>query len=126
MENHNYLRICIKHHIRSWVKRPSPAMIGLLCTGCRLGIDRGILNLSMKERIPVIIMGGTRVDSQTDFKYNIMKLNPDDNSSISFVLGYLQNIFKNPRWILNYNCLYTQFMEYYVHYFSKSAKRKAY
>lgn len=115
VEEHNYLRKCIKHHIMSWISRPSPAMIGMLCVGCRLGMDLGLRNFAESNRVPIIITGGTPFEGG-DYKYSLMKLNPRSEKKQSFIAGYLTKVAANPKWILNYNCLLTQIREYYYHY----------
>ena len=118
VEEHNYLKKCIKHHILSWMHRPSPAMIGVLCTGCRIGIDMGILNFTKNNNIPVIIIGGTPFEN-TSYKFDIMKINPNSKKITSFILGYLSHVIRNPKWILNSTCLITQIKEFYYHYYRK-------
>jgi len=115
IEENDHLKKCLNHHILSWMHRPSPAMVGMLCTGCKLGIDIGILNFAKKNKIPVIISGGTPFEGH-GYKFNIMKINPNSRKNYSFVLGYLSRIIRNPRWILNRTCLITQIKEYYYHY----------
>jgi len=123
IEEHNYLKNCIKHHILSWMHRPSPAMIGMLCTGCRIGMDMGILNFAKNNHIPVIIMGGTAFEDAS-YKYDIMKINPNSQKITSFILGYLLHIMRNPKWILNSTSLITQIKEFYGHYYRKILNRK--
>jgi len=118
IEEHNYLKKCIKHHILSWLYKPSPAMIGMLCTGCRIGMDMGILNFAKNNNIPVIIMGGTPIEG-AGYKFDIMKINPNSNNITSFILGYLFRLIINPKWILNSTCLITQIKEFYCHYYRK-------
>jgi len=122
IEENDHLKRCLKYHILSWMHRPSPAMIGMLCVGCRLDMDLGILNCARKSKIPVIIMGGTPFEGQ-GYKRNIIKTNPNSRKGSSFILGYLSYITKNPKWILNRTCLITQIREYYYHYYRKIATK---
>jgi hypothetical protein len=121
-EEQDHLRKCLKHHVLSWMHRPSPAMIGVLCTGCRLGMDLGIYNCARKNEIPVIVMGGTPFESR-GYKTSIMRANPKSSKHSSFVLGYLSQVARNPTWALNPTCLVTQIREYYYHYYRKIATR---
>ncbi|HDS45785.1 MAG TPA: hypothetical protein ENN68_06810 [Methanomicrobia archaeon] len=90
-------------------------MIGVLCTGCRLGITVGILNLAKNNNIPLIISGGTPFEGQ-GYKTNIMKVNPNGGMS-SFVSGYLYQIVRNPKWIMNSDSLITQGKEFYYYFY---------
>lgn len=118
VEENDRLKKCLRHHILSWMHRPSPAMIGVLCTGCRLGMDLGIVNFAKKNKIPVTIIGGTPFEGR-GYKTNIMKTNPNSRGPSSFILGYLSHIIRNPKWILNRTCLITQVREYYYHYYRR-------
>lgn len=120
---HDYLKRCIKHHILSWMHRPSPAMVGMLCVGCRLGMDVGMFNSAKNNRIPIVISGGTPFEGG-GYKYNMVRVTPNSKKKYSFILGYLFRIMRNPKWILNYNCLVTQAREYYYHYYRPMRKRK--
>jgi hypothetical protein len=109
LEKKPYLVKCLKHHLRSWIKKPSAAMIGMFCIGCRLGIDLGLYNFAVKEKIPAIILGGTPFEGR-GYKRNIMKKNN------SFIKGYLNQVKNNPYWLLNPYCVATQLREYWIHY----------
>ena len=121
IERHDYLKNCLKHHLTTWIRNPSPATIGLICSGCRLGTDVGLINFSKSVGIPIIIKGTTPFEGQ-GYKINIMKINPKSKSPVSFVLGYLYHILKTPRWIMNPVSLSVQVKEYYYHYLKKAKK----
>jgi len=123
IEEHEHLKKCIKHHMLSWMRKPSPAMVGMLCMGCKSAIDLGLLSFARKNKIPIIIGGGTPFEGQ-GYKVNMMKLNPNSKSKYSFIAGWLYQIIKNPQWVLNSTCLLVQFKEYYYHYLRKAAKTK--
>lgn len=107
IEEHDHLKKCLKHTAPSWMHRPSLPMIEILCTGCRLGIIRGTINFAKKNKIPVIIGGGTpfeRVEYRTG------------NFGI---LEYLYQIIRNPKWIMNPTYLITQIKEYFYYFHSR-------
>jgi hypothetical protein len=118
MEKHECLEKCIKHHLQSWIKNPSPAMIGLLCTGCRYGIDVGRVNYCKDYNIPIMISGGTPFEGE-GYKTKLMKLDPGSKKRSSFVMGYFLNILKNPVWMTNFYSMQMQFKEYYYHFNKK-------
>lgn len=123
IEKHTYQEDCIKHHIQSWMHKPSAAMVGMVCTGCRLGIDIGMFNYARKSKIPVVISGGSPFEGK-HYKFNIMKTNPNSKKKSSAMLGYLSQIIKNPKWIMNFKSVITQLKEYYYHYFQNITKKK--
>jgi hypothetical protein len=118
VERHNYLQKCFKHYAASWCRRPSAATVGLLCTGCRLGLDLGLMNFLTKNRIPLKAVGGTPFEGM-GFKLNLLKSNPESTSAGSIVLGYLSEIARNPKWLMNFHSLNYQAKEYYYHFFKK-------
>jgi hypothetical protein len=123
IEKHQNLERCLKHHISAWIKRPSAAMIGLLCTGCKYSMVSRIKKFAEKEKIPIVILGETPFETEGHYKRNLMKINPNsgDSSTIdrSFIAGYLNRVLRNPRWILNPYALMMQFAEYFF-YFRKN------
>jgi hypothetical protein len=124
IEKHDFLEKCVSHHISSWLHRPTPAMIGVLCTGCRLGLTMYLLNFAKKNKIHIIFSGGTPFEG-SQYKRNIVKINP--NGRIwSFVAGYLFQLVKNPRWVLNRDSFIIQIKEFYYYFYPgkrKLAKR---
>ncbi|WMW25427.1 hypothetical protein RE474_01520 [Methanolobus sediminis] len=117
IEEHTFLTKSVKHHIQSWMKNPHPAMVGLFCTGCKLGIDLGLSNFAKKHNIPVIITGATPFEGQ-GYKKNLLKKNPEKGMS-SFIYGYVSRIAENPSWILNPGCVSVQLKEFHYHYMEK-------
>jgi hypothetical protein len=123
IEESDHLKKCIKHHVLSWIHRPSPAMVGLLCTGCRLDLATRIPNFARNNKIPVTISGSTPFEGFS-FKERIMSINPNSRKTYSFILGYLSQILRNPRWILNPTCLITQGKEYYYRFYRKTRRKR--
>ncbi|MFC2023154.1 hypothetical protein ACFLT5_00250 [Chloroflexota bacterium] len=56
-KKNEYLEQCIRHHLQSFLHRPSAPMIGSISTGCRLGMDISIPALARRSRVPVIMYG---------------------------------------------------------------------
>jgi hypothetical protein len=121
IERHNYLESCIKHHLQSWMYKPSPAMIETFCIGCRYGMRNGILGFARKNHIPIIIRGGTPYEAT--FRIHLMKMNPKKRGHYQFVLGSLFNSLKNPRMLMNTQCLSFQILEY-ITYFDRFKTRQ--
>jgi hypothetical protein len=74
-----------------------------------------LLNFAKNNKIPVIILGGTPFEG-LGYKTNIVKTDPNGGME-SFLVGYLSQIIRNPKWILNYNCLITQIKEFYYYFY---------
>ena len=123
IEKHDTYKKCIKHYVSSWIKKPSAAMIGILCTGCKYNIVKRMRDYAEARHIPVVVLGETPYEVEGHYKRNLMKRNPlaDGSGSIdgSFIAGYLSQILKNPWWIMNPYSLTMQFKEYFF-YFRKN------
>jgi len=117
IEEIDNLKKCLKHHILSWMHHPSPAMVGVLCTGCRYNMYSRIRNFARKNKILFVFLGGHPFETQY-YKFDIMKINPNNTSrkKYLFVMGYLSQIIRNPKWVLNFKCLIEQIKEFYYYY----------
>jgi hypothetical protein len=123
IEKNKYLKRCIKHHLSSFCHHPSAAMVGVLCTGCKLGIDIGLMNFSRKNNIPLIILGGSPLEVGS-YKTGLLRVGNNNNISNSFLVGYLHELRKNPKWILNPIADLVQIQEYYHYYYRRTLKKK--
>lgn len=121
IEECDYLRKCVKHHMLSWLRRPSPAMVGMLCTGCRLGMVTKIPNFARTNKVPVIINGSTPQDIGS-FKRRIMSIGDSSRQPYTLALGYLSQVLVNPRWVLNPTCLITQGREYHHRFLARKRR----
>lgn len=119
IEKNPLTKLNFKHVMNSWLKNPTAPMIGLLCTGCRIGMTDSILGFSKKCNIPLIIKGETPFDKYQTYKFDIMKNNVKSKKFSSFVIGLFKQYLKNPNWLLNLNYLKTEFNELYYHYYKK-------
>jgi len=122
IEKHTYLMRCIKHHLNAWMHKPSPAMTGVICVGCKLGIDLGLMQFAKKNKIPLILSGGSPIEVGS-YKTNLMRGAPNRQGQIPFILGYMSQIRKNPRWIFNLSSIRVQALEFYHHYFRETLHR---
>jgi hypothetical protein len=120
-EEYHQLEKCVKHHISSWLHKPSAAMVGMLCTGCRLAMNLGIAKFLKTNNIPVVVVGSTPLDSAS-FKQRILSADSKTRSHVSFARGYLSEVLKNPRWIANPYCSYIHVMEFYHRYYRASMR----
>jgi tRNA(Ile)-lysidine synthase TilS/MesJ len=122
-ESNGRVEKCLRHHLLSFIHRPSAPMVGLLCTGCRLGMDINIPGFARKSGVPVIITGSNQLDAQS-FKRSIMALNvKSSRKEVSFVLGYLCQVMRNPMWMRNCKCVGMQMKEYYYRFYPKRRRK---
>jgi len=120
----DYLEKCFKHHIISWMHKPSLAMIETFCIGCRYGQNKGLPKFAKKNKIPIYIMGAT-LSEKANYKINMLKLKPDSKGNIQIIIGTLLHLAKNPKTFCNVNCLSMQIKEYFSYFlFFNKIKKK--
>jgi hypothetical protein len=130
VERHRLLEDCIRHNFHSWLRRPSPAMIPMICCGCRLGMFRGLLRCAEKNRVPLVVLGaGTSIEANR-FKETFLTRNrfgklwsEERSKTISLALGLLYEIGRNPLYFLKpINGIV--YMEEFLYFFNLETIRK--
>jgi len=114
-----YLNKAGKHFLESWINRPEEGSLITLCTGCRLGLIKIIIETAKGENINTVITGLTPFE-KTDFRLKKVNYPPGSEGKFNFFLGYLRLIFRNPLLISNLKVFNYQLQEYY--YFSNQKK----
>jgi len=107
IEKHDFLKKCFKNNLSSWLRKPSPGMIQMICCGCRLGMYRGLLRCAKKYQIPLVAYGSTELE-KLPHKRTFLTTNPLGNmigvrniKSLSLLLGLLYEALRNPFYFLN-------------------------
>jgi len=110
------LKKLFKHHIKSWMHHPSAGTIGFLCVGCYYPVVSEIFRTVKKYQVPVIIWGVTPFEHGS-YKYDLFRYWPQKQTHLSYVLGYIYQILKNPLLIAKPSGLVMQFKEYLNSYY---------
>jgi hypothetical protein len=72
----DFLNKCLKHNLLSWLRKPSPATLSFLCSGCAsVGTER-LLQLAKSKNIPLIFLGNGSPTENTCFRYGFFAINP--------------------------------------------------
>jgi hypothetical protein len=116
IERQDYTSRCIRPFLRSWVRRPSAAMVSLMCVGCRMAMALGFLRKAREYDIPLLLTGGGEPESS--FATRFLTVNSADGTSNSLLAGYIREMHRNPAYLLSPAFVMTALMEY-VCYFSK-------
>jgi len=125
VEKHDHVRKNVKHILSSWIHKPSPAMIGSLCTGCVTGYWSGLVKTAKRHQIPLVITGGDELEPS--FATKLLSIFNNDKK-LPLILGFLMEMIRNPLYILNRNCLigftkeYLSRFEYMKYYSSQYMK----
>ncbi len=107
---HNLVKKNFKPIVLAWLCRPSPAMIPLLCLGCRFGLYRGFLQTARRYQIPLLLSG--LGEPEASFATMFFSSIPTHKFS-SLVLGMGLEMIGNPKYmLLRPSFMYWMFMEY--------------
>ncbi len=97
VEKHDAVAKNIRPIISSWIKKPSPAMIGFLCTGCRTGYERGLIKTAQNYQIPLVITGSGEPGHAFAKELLIGPVN--NRGNLALVLGSIAQMIANPRYL---------------------------
>jgi len=114
IEAHDYVKKNEKHIISSWIRKPSPAMIGFLCTGCKTGYIRGLVKTAQSYQIPLVIDGSGEPDQS--FAERLLSLTNSKRKKLPLMLGFSMEMIRNPFYVLSPKCL-IGFTEEFFHSF---------
>lgn len=92
-------------NLKSFLSKPAPAMVPLMCTGCRVGIVGGACKVARERNVSLIVLGWSRLED-TPFKAEFLAA---DGGSV--IKGLVNNLMLNPRYLL-YGGAITQAMDY--------------
>jgi hypothetical protein len=96
-------------NLKAYLRKPSLAMVPMLCTGCRYGIIGNAFNVAREYKIPMIIIGWSPVED-TPFKEAYLR-----ESGNSVMGGLIRNLFKNPAYLKPGNII-VAVKDYYHNY----------
>jgi hypothetical protein len=96
-------------NLKAYLRKPSLAMVPMLCTGCRYGIMGNAFNIAKEYKIPMIIIGWSPIED-TPFKEAYLQEN--GNSVMS---GLIRNLVKNPAYLKPANMV-AAVKDYYHNY----------
>jgi hypothetical protein len=121
IEKHDYMEEGVRHIISSWIRKPSPAMISFICTGCRTGYVKGLVKAARNDRtLPVITGAG-----EPDRSFAEILLSPADSrrKRMSLMLGFSMEIARNPSYALRPGCLLGFAEEFFYRFVNRGGKR---
>jgi len=119
----DYLKKLFPTHFNAWMKKPKAETLVTFCVGCRLGVNKFVDEVTIKEKIPIVFYGDSPFEGH-HYKSNIVKLDPKSKSKWSFILGYLKQVASNPYLVLNPYSLYIQLKEFIVTNSQNKRRRK--
>lgn len=124
IEKHDLLEKNIRAVLTAWLHHPSPAMIPMLCVGCRLALYRGFLEVAARYQIPLMFTG--LGEPESSFATKFFSTSPSKSRRmIDLAFGVGMEIVKNPRYLRRPTLPYWMGMEY-LYAFSSVMQRRIY
>lgn len=74
---------CFKNNLIAWLRNPSPAMVPMMCIGCKI-IWKEIIAIAKKNNITLIINGGNPYE-YTSFKKALLHVSPEEGLTSTYV-----------------------------------------
>jgi len=105
----------VKHVLSCWMHRPSPAMIGILCGGCKTGYARGLLQTARDRQIPLAITGSGEPQGRS-FAQSLLNSGHDVDTKLPLIIGTLSQVAQNPRYLCNAHFLFGSAREYFYRF----------
>jgi hypothetical protein len=100
IKKHDLVARSAGHTMKSWMRRPTPGMIPLLCAGCTLGLRVALMEAARDNDIKMMLYGVGEPEQSFAEKY----MNPDPNGAItkkSLAMGFFSEIAGNPTYVLS-------------------------
>jgi hypothetical protein len=90
----------IGHTLSSWMHRPSPAMIGFLCSGCLTGLAGGLKRVAKKHNVRLVLTGGGEPVRSFQIKLLSASASISRKRMRSQALGgFMREAARNPRYL---------------------------
>lgn len=126
VKHHHMVKDCARHTLKSWMKRPTPGMIGMLCAGCTLGLRLKLNETAKENNIPMMLYGAGEPERSFAEKY----LSCDPHGAITkrtLIFGFISEILHNPAYLLNPSSIATyakEFLFRWSPFFQRQVLRK--
>ncbi len=113
IKKHEYVSKCVRHTLKSWIRRPDPGMIGLLCAGCNFALRYYLLEMAKENQVPLVIFGLGEPEPRTTFAERLLMNDPRRKMSRSSLgIGFASQIASNPAYLTNPKVLSIYMKEY--------------
>lgn len=110
---HDYLKKCLPHHLKAWIRRPVPESLMFLNVGERIGYEMLPEQVAQKEGVCLIFSGRTNSQRSEKYKTDLMRLG-NKGGTLRWILGYIKQVILNPSLALNLYCLKIQYKEFKI------------
>ena len=109
-----------RHVMSCWMHKPSPAMIGLLCSGCQTGYVRGLVKTARRYRVPLVITGAG--EPERSFAQRLLSTKHTRRKKLPLLAGLARQVKDNPRYLSSPSFVLRLGSEFFYRFVSR-AKR---
>ena len=95
VEKYSTLRMAFPGMLRAWMRKPSPATVGLLCTGCSYGRRMKLPGTAGELRIPLMMVGGG--EPERSFAERLLLPEGEEMGRKGVMKGFVRELGNNPR-----------------------------
>jgi glucosamine--fructose-6-phosphate aminotransferase (isomerizing) len=92
-----HMRKSVGHILSAWMREPSPAMVGFLCTGCRTAYVRGLVKTARDYQCPLVLTGGG--EPERSFAQRLLSSTGSRGKTLTLISGFLREVIRNPRYL---------------------------
>lgn len=97
IEKYSSLERTFPRMLRAWMRKPSAATVGMLCTGCSSGRRLKLPGVAQKYRIPLMLVGGG--EPEQSFAESLLASERLTFTRSQMVWGFVREAARNP-WLL--------------------------
>lgn len=90
----------MRHNLLSWIQKPSPAMVPMMCVGCKV-LWKKVLDISSYFGVKAGLSGGNPYE-QNSYKRELLGVDPEASAAryyTSYIFGLMREVFSNLRYI---------------------------
>lgn len=109
-----------RHILSCWIHKPSPAMIGLVCSGCRTGYVRGLAKTARRHQIGLVLTGGGEPTGL--FAQSLLSSTGRGKDRGSLVTGLAHEWLANPRYAANPAFIARLGLEFFYRFYRSDRK----
>jgi tRNA(Ile)-lysidine synthase TilS/MesJ len=113
-----------KHFLETWINKPDEGSLITLCTGCRIGLIKPVIDTAKKEKVNVVLAAHTPFES-TEYKASLVNYPKGKKGFIYFALGYLRLLLRNPSLLKDIKAFISQLEEFYYYKNKESVFKNA-
>ena len=108
-----YMEKSAEYFVKTWAHHPTAAGLISFCSGCRYGLSEMLYQELSKHKIHILFSGFNQYED-TNYRVDVIRLNPDKPGKLGLMLGYGKEIMTNPHYWTSPGKLMFQYKEFSI------------